>query len=330
MQRIVVIASLLVAASGRRHALHPHEPLAASNVAATTRRRRTRGQALSSVALLHAIAWPLGDEGVRTWERFEELDANHDGMIDRYELESSVSRLAGCSDDRLRELLGAAFTEADANRDGNITLSELPYADVLVGDVMGMCHFQIDPQAYFDSARFAEVLEELDTDKDGFIGQAEFRKYIPDGGLAGSLSKSDRIFRQADVSGDGLLDVKELRSALLQHSIFLTEIGREMVRNAARSISEEADVNDDGHVDAAEFELFADVAAGLPHGHDLRSFVEIAHRLEEPDLQHSSGTFRERGAKQFRRYFSAFDANGSGGLDYFEVEQFVRFVLDEQ
>ncbi len=63
-------------------------------------------------------------------KRFKELDANHDGKITREEMEAARTKMMGQMREQMREQLKKRFDEADTNHDGALTKEEaqkMPY-----------------------------------------------------------------------------------------------------------------------------------------------------------------------------------------------------------
>ncbi|MCR6659843.1 MAG: EF-hand domain-containing protein [Asticcacaulis sp.] len=129
------------------------------------------GAALVGGALAQTtMNMPGKHHGPKAGMRFDAMDTNKDGALDKSEVEAkSGGRLA------------KAFDEIDANKDGQVTKDEL----------------KAGWQAH-RAERQAKMLARIDTDKDGKVSWAE------------SEAMAKARFDKADANHDGFLDATEL------------------------------------------------------------------------------------------------------------------------
>lgn len=114
--------------------------------------------------------------------RFDELDVNKDGFIDRIDHEA-----------RAGQRRDAWFAAADADKDGKLTRAEIDAADVARRAELQQRH----------QARSAERFAAIDTDGDGRISREEAK---------GRMHLEQR-FEQLDTNRDGYLGQDELKQA---------------------------------------------------------------------------------------------------------------------
>lgn len=114
--------------------------------------------------------------------RFDDMDANKDGFIDRTDHEARASQRRD-----------AWFATADTDKDGKLSRAEIDAADTA-----RRAEFQQRQQA---SA--AERFATLDTNKDGRISREEAKDH----------PRLTQRFDQLDVNKDGFLDQDELKAA---------------------------------------------------------------------------------------------------------------------
>jgi len=126
-----------------------------------------------------ALAQPHGHRGFE--QRFEKMDANHDGKLSKDELGAGLQRL---------------FTEADANKDGRVTKDELA---AMRGKRGGdgqhpRQHADRDGHGKHGGGFFAH----LDANGDGAVDAAELKQ--------AANTRFDRL----DANHDGVVDKSEL------------------------------------------------------------------------------------------------------------------------
>lgn len=91
-----------------------------------------------------------------------------------------------------------SFIKLDKNKDGYITYKELRKG---LGD--GYTEEQVK-----------EIMESVDTDKNGAIDYNEFVAATLDGEIAKNIKKLEMAFKYFDTNKDGYIDGKELKNAL--------------------------------------------------------------------------------------------------------------------
>ncbi|XP_067141220.1 calmodulin-like [Centruroides vittatus] len=127
-----------------------------------------------------------------------------------------------------------AFSLFDKDGDGHITTEEL-------GTVMRSLG-QTPTQA-----ELREMIKEVDTDGSGSIEFAEFLTL-----MAKKMKEADdeneiiEAFRVFDKDGDGYIRAEELRDAMMN-------LGEKMTAEEAEEMIREADINNDGLINYAEF-----------------------------------------------------------------------------
>jgi Ca2+-binding EF-hand superfamily protein len=118
-------------------------------------------------------------------EQFKEVDANHDGVVTRLEIDAEIGKRANEAEQAIKKRQQEEFQKLDTNKDGQLSLAEYQGGAIIkaragAGD---------------------ERLKQLDTNKDGKITQAEFG--------AEFLSRFDKI----DTNKDGTLSAQEIAAA---------------------------------------------------------------------------------------------------------------------
>lgn len=115
-------------------------------------------------------------------KRFVAIDANGNGRLDTAELDAAQQRILARLEERRRNTARANFAAADANADGKVTLEEWEAAAA---------------RAPLRVWTGTQLLQSLDTDRDGLVSIDEYR-----------ASQLDR-FDERDVDGDGHIQTGE-------------------------------------------------------------------------------------------------------------------------
>lgn len=63
---------------------------------------------------------------------------------------------------------------------------------------------------FFSESNLRRIFKEIDQDGSGKINAEEFRKALEAGGCQATLSEINDMITEADKSGDGMIDFKEL------------------------------------------------------------------------------------------------------------------------
>ena len=148
-----------------------------------------RFAAVSGALMLLSASTALGQEESDQLLRFDRLDANKDGRIDRPELETAARAL---SDQR--------FAAMDAN--GDDALSEGEYEDAMAKLRAQQKHRRRRP---FGRGSRIKTFAEVETSGDGRIDRSE----LFDAGTA----RRDKLFSFCDADSDGLLTQVEVDRA---------------------------------------------------------------------------------------------------------------------
>ncbi|CAH9084843.1 unnamed protein product [Cuscuta epithymum] len=128
----------------------------------------------------------------------------------------------------------SVFKKFDANGDGKISAEEL-------SGVMK------DLGSSISSEELKQMMDDIDTDKDGFINLQEFADFCKgDGDGDGGLKDLREAFDFYDADKDGLISVAELKSILSRLGMGCSA---EDCSNMIRSV----DSDEDGSVNFAEF-----------------------------------------------------------------------------
>ncbi|XP_012520381.1 PREDICTED: calmodulin-like protein 5 [Propithecus coquereli] len=126
------------------------------------------------------------------------------------------------------------FKRVDKDRDGKIDAKELGEAIQAMGKKLS-------------EEEVKKIIEKLDSNHDGTISFPEFLAELGKK-VQGSGSEQDlrATFRAFDLDGDGHISVDELRQAIAQ-------LGVQLSQEELDALVREADTNQDGQVDFEEF-----------------------------------------------------------------------------
>jgi len=256
-------------------------------------RRRELG-----LSLLLGAAPARSQEAAATPVRFESLDGNGDGVVDRMEMmyfvRDTMSK-AGEEEKSVREYVygevAALYDASDIDGDGVLSELEVEFAERI---------YLLGREQDFGLTWAAVMHKSLDTDGDGFVARAEFENFAR-AALEGDQVAVDsrEIFAKADVDGDGGLSVAECHFAAL----LFVDLEKRHATSALHQAFEAVDKNSDRRVSKDEIAKAAHDSrlAGLPETELLQS-----------GMQH----------------FDTADADGDGHLDEFETRDLVELVLE--
>jgi Ca2+-binding EF-hand superfamily protein len=183
---------------------------------------------LARVSFLPSRTLPLPETAVslsplRTQKlnrMFDALDVNRDGVIRREDFDhrvAEVARINGWPDDapQLAEYRRVSLeqweglvTMADANEDREVTREELlQSAEVFLNDRVSVrTYARGDVQLLFDA---------MDTDRDGKVTLAEYRRYLEVCGV--DASAADAFFAHVDLDENGRLSRREMSDAVEEY-----------------------------------------------------------------------------------------------------------------
>jgi len=167
-------------------------------------------------------------------EVFQQMDANKDGIVDRYEYMYGTRDALDAQGNQEKEHRTAAFEylsdlydRADIDGDGVLSLQEVGFGEYLSGkeSIAVLRGLPLSPAKMEERAQEARAKHmKLDENGDRLVDAAEFanewrRNFARRGWTEASMesgmftSWSEAVFSQADVNGDGGLSWKELQFA---------------------------------------------------------------------------------------------------------------------
>jgi len=245
---------------------------------------------------------------------FEHMDLNGDGLVDKEEYMLSAKRAldehtAQESKAHIYSFNERLFDVADIDGDGLLSPAELRFGEMLVSLELATSLWrmeqgeevdEVDPS--FSIADTEALLAMLDTDRDLVIGSDEFRHFwqetLTDWGYDPAFLDTselqqvmDTLFAMADVTGNGVLGLRELQYS----SLLLAEFG---VKDTVYMLFEGLDVDQDGRINRREVRRSAK--------QDIVDAKLVQH-------------IRER--------FQSFDIDGNGVIDPLEAEPIASAFL---
>ena len=145
---------------------------------------------------------------------FARLDANHDGFIDKSEMDAREAKREAKVEQRAAKFDPAQmFARLDANKDGKITQAEADAAHKA----------RAEAKAGAPSKTHAGFFARLDTNKDGVVTRAEFdtaaaqmKARMEQAGMRRG-NFAEHIFSAADLNHDGRIAQAEVQQMALQH-----------------------------------------------------------------------------------------------------------------
>jgi len=326
------LAPLLVAVCAERHRA-AHQVLDREAAAASLGPRRRLVFSFAAAALAGA-ATAIGEEveasKTALQERFERFDMDGDGATDRGEY-LAVAQAAVDAEGaeeatkrRVMDFYERLFEAADIDGDGRLSEREFDYGELL--HTFSVKEHQargadrdVVPEDEFLLGSAAEVLTDHDANSDGVIDRAEF-----DAAMLQTIARwgmgrfgddpevrdwLDELFARADVTGDGIMSVKEV-----QYTAFAADEafrhGQFFVKRWAGMCLEDFDANGDGKISKEELPKDAEEGA-------------------EGGAERGGKTSGRMLLNSFRKQFAVADADGDGSLDVQEVAKFAAALLGE-
>lgn len=172
-------------------------------------------------------------------------------------------------------------------------------------------------------AKYKMIFDEIDLDKDGFIGKEEFRVCLALMGQPVCEETLNIMIRLGDTNGDGMLDLNEF--------IALVKDPKPRVQKV---ISERQQEKEQGEHKIVQYRKQASAKKGaVPHAPmklvevsqaDLASMDPAARRLRTVEIVHAllgTETIKPRDIKVLHRKFQEADSKKSGKLTVFQFEK---------
>uniref|UniRef100_A0A1I7RZQ8 Calmodulin n=1 Tax=Bursaphelenchus xylophilus TaxID=6326 RepID=A0A1I7RZQ8_BURXY len=133
---------------------------------------------------------------------FQFFDANHDGYITAQELELAMNK-CGVYPSKLE----LRFVMSEGDRDGNGVITFDEFAALMENQ---------DRRLKYDNQQLWEQFRMFDKDNDGFIERGEMTQIVKELALGRYFPTNviDKLFREADVDGDGKISFEEFAMAV--------------------------------------------------------------------------------------------------------------------
>lgn len=120
--------------------------------------------------------------------RFTKIDANSDGNLTAGELQTLEGQVIDAQKSELKNAVERGFAKLDTNKDGRLSLDEYRAAAPVIDDK--------------PAENAAQLVKLLDTDKNGKVSNAEFKR------------RTLTVFDQLDANKDGTVTPEERRKAM--------------------------------------------------------------------------------------------------------------------
>jgi len=227
--------------------------------------------------------------------KFTEADANKDGQVDEAEMQSMHQRRGGpggpgqmmkhldknadgkISKEEAPERMRGHFDQVDANKDGQIDEAEMQAAHVQRGGPGGpgmMKHLDKNADGKLSKEEapppMREHFDQVDTNKDGQVDEAELRAAHEQRGGAGLIKHLDKNadgklskeeapermrghFDEIDANKDGQIEEQELQAMRQQHGGAAHAQGQNPGGRRGGMMMKGLDANNDGKISQAEF-----------------------------------------------------------------------------
>lgn len=280
-RRLALPLLLAVAVAERHFVGRPHLDARAPRDAAASwvasRRPRRARQLLAAAALAGAGA-AHGQEVVETpsQQHYRMFDTNADGTVDRAEYIAFAQKAlderqaADVVQKSIRDFYNRLFTTADVDGDGVMSPGEFEYGELLhTFAAKARLKNDADPEEMPEdefNMRFSEAaLKEADNNGDGVIDRGEYDaamrltlsawgldRYLDHPEVTGWL---DEMFAKGDLTGDGLMNVKEVQFTAFSADDVLSS-GKFYAKRWAASWMDEHDTNKNGKIEPGEVSKF--------------------------------------------------------------------------